>query len=524
MTITATKPAASRGAAAPRNPAARSYADLVFGGYARISEDPDDERLGVTRQVEDIEDAILRLGAIPPDRADVNRMRVENDTGAFKKRRVTITDQYGETRDAYRVIRPKWGAALRDLRAGRINALMVYDLDRLARDPYDLEDAIEAVEYYGAVIISATASEIDLMTESGRLTARFMVNIANKSSADTSRRVKRAHLARARSGAVNHGGRPFGWMPDKTTKNAREAALIEKAAADVISGIGLRAIVREWNEQGVRTARGNEWDHRALRQMLRGPRLAGWRVHQGRVATDSGGEPVHGVWEPILDQDTYDRLQLALSSRTPGRGGRRGARKYLLSGVARCGVCGSRMYAGPTPTGHAYVCRNSGPGVKGEHVNSIAGIPTDAAILDLAIKRVTAERLKAPRPAAEFEHEGRLREIPGKIAELMDAYNASQLSGAVVFPQVAALEAERDELKAARSRFLIATSTPRARDMDPEALRAGDTDAQRAALERVVEAVVVGRAAYRGARFTPDRLEVVWRDDDAGAEDEAVTR
>lgn len=503
MTATLSRP---RAGALPNR-----YANLTWGGYARISEDPHDERAGVTRQVEDITDAILSLDAVPPD-ADDARMVVENDTGAFKKRRVTITDQYGETRDAYRVIRPKWGAALRDLRAGKINALMVYDLDRLARDPYDLEDAIEAVEFYGATIMSATAAEIDLMTESGRLTARIMVTVANKASADTSRRVKRGHLQLARSGVVKHGARAFGWQADKITIDPVEAALIKKAATDIIDGAGLRTVTREWNEAGVTTVRGNTWDHRSVRQVLRSPRLAGWRIHQGKIATDEAGQQVRGNWETILDQDVFDRLQKALAGRPNVKGGRRGSRKYLLSGVVRCGVCGARMYGSATPTGHAYNCRvTDGIGVAGGHHVTIQGLMTDTEVIAVVQRKLQkASDLPAP-PQPEFPGAARLEVIANKIREVMEAYNADQMSGAIAFPQVQSLEKEQAELKAERDKMIAATTGPRVSKVDPKGFMDLDVDKQRAVVEQVLDAVVIAPAKAKGARWTTDRISYVWR-------------
>lgn len=495
----------------PQTTTSTLLASLTWGGYARISEDPNDERTGVTRQVEDITDAILGFNALPPDPDDEARMLVENDTGAFLKRKVQITDHYGDSYDVWRVIRPKWAAALRDLRAGRINALMVYDLDRLARDPRDLEDAIEVVEHYGAVIKSATASEIDLMTESGRLTARIMVTVANKSSADTSRRVKRAHLQLARSGVVKHGGRPFGWKADKIALEPKEAALIRKAAADVIDGKGLRAIVREWNEAGVKTARGNDWDHRAVRQLLKGPRLAGWRVHQGKIATDDAGQPVKGIWKSILDQDTFDRLQATVGRNSTGaKGGRRGARKYLLSGVARCGVCGAAMYGSASTTGFNYTCRKDGTGIAGAHQTTISGVFTDLAVSGVVMARLGEEQLDAPEPAP-FPASDRLAEIPGKISELMAAFNKGELSGTVVFPQVKALETEQAELGAARDRYITQTSGPDLTQVDPEQYETADLDRQRAIVEGLLEAVVIAPAKARGARWTEDRITYVWK-------------
>lgn len=204
----------------------------------------------MARQTEDIPDAIVALGGTPPA-LDGPFMWVENDTSAYKRRKVTITDHYGETRDAWRVVRPLWADAMRALRAGRINALMVYDLDRLARDPYDLEDAIEVVTRYGAVIKSATASELNLMTDTGQMMARFLIIIANKASADTGRRVTRKHLELAREGKPVGGNRPFGFEKNKVTHDPVEVAVLREVVDDVVNGKSVRDVVAALNSAGV---------------------------------------------------------------------------------------------------------------------------------------------------------------------------------------------------------------------------------------------------------------------------------
>ncbi len=75
----------------------------------------------------------------------------------------------------------------------------MYDIDRLTRDSRNLEDAIEVVEHFGKPIIDITGS-LDLLTDNGRTMARVIVATANKSSADTARRVRRKHQAMQRPG------------------------------------------------------------------------------------------------------------------------------------------------------------------------------------------------------------------------------------------------------------------------------------------------------------------------------------
>ena len=164
--------------------------------YLRISRDPEDEQRGVTRQAEDAVSAVVDGGGVVAWKA------VENDTSAFKKRRIRVPDGAGGDRWAWRVIRPKWEQALAMIRSGEADCLLVVDLDRLTRDPRDLEDAIELVEHYRAAVLDVTGA-LDLTTDHGIFLARMIVAHANLSSRDTSRRIRRAKHADAQAGKPN---------------------------------------------------------------------------------------------------------------------------------------------------------------------------------------------------------------------------------------------------------------------------------------------------------------------------------
>jgi site-specific DNA recombinase len=80
----------------------------------------------------------------------------------------------------YRVLRPIFEGALRDLKRGitpegkRLDGLVVYDIDRLTRDNRHLEDAIEVVQLFGRPIMDITGT-LDLLTDNGRTVARMIV-------------------------------------------------------------------------------------------------------------------------------------------------------------------------------------------------------------------------------------------------------------------------------------------------------------------------------------------------------------
>jgi site-specific DNA recombinase len=279
---------------------------------------------------------------------------------------------------------------LEDLRNGTIEGIVVYDLDRLARRPVDLEKVIDIYDRAakeGRQLFFATAQDkIDLASADGLTLARVMVAFANKASRDTARRVALKHREVALTGRPVGGTRPFGWQwtdgkAPLTLKDGRviaagkrqhavleaEAKVIEQAAQDVLLGVSLTTICRDLNQRGIRTTRGNEWRPGPLRLMLESPRLAGYRVHQGTFIADKEGTAfVKGEWDPILDEDTWQQVFDTLQAKGSGYRENEGRRSYLLSGLLQCSQCGGSMWANARPDGsHFYACK-PGTGQKGK--------------------------------------------------------------------------------------------------------------------------------------------------------------
>ncbi len=101
--------------------------------YLRISQDHTGEGLAVERQREDA----LRLAK--DRRWKVASEYVDNSISASDSRKV----------------RPGYDALCRDFEAGLWDALIVYDLDRLTRQPRQLEDWIDAAEGRGLQLVTA---------------------------------------------------------------------------------------------------------------------------------------------------------------------------------------------------------------------------------------------------------------------------------------------------------------------------------------------------------------------------------
>jgi DNA invertase Pin-like site-specific DNA recombinase len=187
----------------------------------RISDARNGDVAGVARQEADARALADRLGWV------IGETVVENDTSAFKRRQVRLADGS----KAMRTVRPGFRRALSLLETGEADGLLAYDLDRVARDPRDLEDLIDVVESKNPrVPVESVTGSLRLANDGDVAMARVLVAVANKSSRDTSRRVARKHEELAVNGRPSGGGqRGYGYETDGMRVRPDEAAIVKRS-------------------------------------------------------------------------------------------------------------------------------------------------------------------------------------------------------------------------------------------------------------------------------------------------------
>jgi DNA invertase Pin-like site-specific DNA recombinase len=448
--------------------------------YLRQSEDRDNNQLAVNRQREDCVKLCAERGWATTEYTDDN---------------VSATN--GKRRPAYQRM-------LADIRAGLIDAVVAWDLDRLYRQPRELEDLIDLADQKH-LVLATVGGEADLSTDNGRLFARIKGAVAKSETDRKSARQKRANQQRAKAGRPTRSTVAFGYRQDgdALVLEPAEAMMIRDAYSAILAGGSLHTIAKGWNAAHVPTRRGNQWSGATVRQLLMSWRNAGLAVYRG--------EPVgEGDWPPIVDRDVFDSVRAILTEPDRRIGGTSSGRKHLLSGIALCGRCGHTMGSATGPQQRrVYVCK------------ACFGVTRDMERVDEMIEGIVVARLARPDAADLLISEKRadINELRDKAAALRarqdqaaglfadGSITASQLkiSTAKLAAQLAEIESKM--LDANRIRVFDGVIGTRA----PGAVWDGLTLDRKRAIIDVLMTVTIDPVGRAGRGFDPESVRIELR-------------
>lgn len=130
--------------------------------------------------------------------------------------------------------------------------------------------------------------------------------------------------------------------------NPETAPVVRNIFADFLDGKGLVTIARELNENGYRTRRGNRFENRTVRYMLKNP------VYIGKIRWTPTGKANHrkdckdtliidGTHEPIVSKEIFDKVQEKLSKGSVKYMRETAKEPFMLQGLVRCSDCGATL-------------------------------------------------------------------------------------------------------------------------------------------------------------------------------------
>jgi site-specific DNA recombinase len=255
--------------------------------------------------------------------------------------------------------RPAGARLLADLRAGSVDAIHVYRVDRLARRIWILLETVREVEAHGGKLVSLTES-FDTGTPVGRLLLTLLGAFAEYERESIAERTREGHRRLSREGCWVGGPRPpYGYrvedrrlVPSETpipgvSPPLSEAGVVQLAFHLLTERrLPCGRAAAYLNSLGLPPAKGGPWSPQSVRHLITNSTYRGLRIYGKRTvhAAPTITQPV----PPLVTEAQWQEAQAALLR---NRSGSRPstAREYLLRGLLVCGVCG-RRYLGVTPT------------------------------------------------------------------------------------------------------------------------------------------------------------------------------
>lgn len=271
--------------------------------------------------------------------------------------------------------RPAFSKMLLAVKHMDIDAVLVWKLDRLARN-MEISTAVDAYfRKHGVRIISLHENIDD--TPQGQLAARMFEGFAEFYSNNLSQDIRRGFREVARKGFFPFSRAPIGYRrePVKDGSATRYKLVPDEVYGPVITRIfslyaqGYTApqIAATLNQEHILTNNGRRWYPKKLYDILRNPIYCG-DILVGRLYLDvtgkhrPGPDPVlvKSVHPPLVSRETFNKVQDILAARAENHAVPRWeSSPYLLTGLVRCGLCGSHM-AGTSAKGgkyHYYTCQ-----------------------------------------------------------------------------------------------------------------------------------------------------------------------
>jgi len=233
--------------------------------------------------------------------------------------------------------RPALKRLLADIAAHRIDAVVVYKVDRLTRSLSDFAKIVEVFDAHSVSFVSITQA-FNTTTSMGRLTLNVLLSFAQFEREVTGERI-RDKIAASKKKGLWMGGQPslgYDVRDRKLLVNEAEAAIVRMIFRRYLELASVRALKAALDEEGVvskqRTASdgtpygGKSFSRGALYLMLQN------RIYRGEIVHKGAAYP--GEHAAIVDEDLWSSVQLRLQANgVARREGQATAKSNLLTGV-----------------------------------------------------------------------------------------------------------------------------------------------------------------------------------------------
>jgi|GEM_PF-3114 len=276
--------------------------------------------------------------------------QIRECTAYAEKNGITIVKHYIDRAISAKTDnRPQFQQMIKDSDKKLFDIVLVWKLDRFARNRYDSARYKTQLKKNGVKLMSAT--EIISEGPEGIILESVLEGYAEYYSADLAEKVVRGQTENILKGRCNGGRGTFGYTLDSERKfhiDPLASPFVLESFTKYRDGLTMKEI-RDWlNENGIKNPVGGEFTYNSVEHMLKNRRYIGELKFRDVVVPDA--------IPPIVPLELFDDVQekIAKNKKAPAR--RKAEDDYLLTTKLHCGCCGALMFgeSGTSRTGEVH--------------------------------------------------------------------------------------------------------------------------------------------------------------------------
>ncbi len=231
--------------------------------------------------------------------------------------------------------RPALNRLLDDIKAGKVNVVVVYKIDRLTRSLMDFSKLVEVFDEHGVTFVSITQS-FNTTTSMGRLTLNVLLSFAQFEREVAGERIRDKIAASKAKGMWQGGSPPVGYRIEnrQLVTNFEEAKTARHIFDRYLALGSVRALKHELERDDIkspvrislkgRTMGGVNFSRGALYAILKNPAYIGKISHKGKIH--------EGLHEGIIPRDVWEEVQARLEDQAVIRT-EQTKRRHVLQGL-----------------------------------------------------------------------------------------------------------------------------------------------------------------------------------------------
>lgn len=245
--------------------------------------------------------------------------------------------------------RPEFQRMLSDSASHTFEGVLVYKLDRFARNRYDSAIAKHKLRENGVRVISATEYLTD--TPEGIIMEALLEGMDEYYSAELGRKMKRGKRESFRKGKYIGQRPPFGYKSEnhKLVIDPITGPIAQEIFRRYAGGEKQNQILTDLNRRGIRNAKGNKWNKANLSYMFQN------RIYIGEYAVSD-----YGVNEcpALIDKEVFDVVQKVKAESIHRARENKTGYDFMLTGKMVCASCGASVVGHSMAKGkyHYYHC------------------------------------------------------------------------------------------------------------------------------------------------------------------------